>query len=434
MIKRLGIENFKSIKHLEIECKKVNVLIGKPNTGKSNILEALGLVCALQTSGDISEFIRYREVSDLYHFKEGKPIHIVMDGKKVEFYSANNYRAEGLIPQFYIEIPEGASNVSCNPAYSPTGDWKKMLSDKCFKPSTLTVPAGSTVFFVNKDTASHAIVFARNPLDSTTWQLGNPKFDSGQIPQNGSWSIKLTELGEHPYVCYLHPWMIGRIIVSKNTDSHYPILRFYRFREPIYSMAPYGEYLYTPHGSNLNHIIKNNKDVRKYVNEILKGYGPSLFPTYSEILIVLGEKKVGDDMIIDDIRTVEIPYNTLSDGLQRIIFYAAAILSNKNAVIVLEEPEAHIFPVFTKHIAELIAYDENNNQFFISTHNPYFLLTLVEKCKKEDINILVTYLDKNRTTCVKSLREEEIQQLLEYDYDLFFNVEKSIGGEDEDTG
>ena len=44
MFDRLEIKNFKSIEHLDIECRRINVLIGEPNTGKSNILEALGLI------------------------------------------------------------------------------------------------------------------------------------------------------------------------------------------------------------------------------------------------------------------------------------------------------------------------------------------------------------------------------------------------------
>ncbi|MEM0030186.1 MAG: plastocyanin/azurin family copper-binding protein [Candidatus Nitrosocaldus sp.] len=116
--------------------------------------------------------------------------------------------------EFIIDMPVGSQNMACNPAYSPTGDWMKMLNDKCFNPSTLTVPAGSTVTFVNKDTASHTVAFASNPLDATTWKLGDPKFDSGLVLPNGKWSVVLDEVGEHPYVCYVHPWMIGRVIVE----------------------------------------------------------------------------------------------------------------------------------------------------------------------------------------------------------------------------
>ena len=43
-MKKLTVENFKSIRRLELECRRVNIFIGEPNTGKSNILEALGLL------------------------------------------------------------------------------------------------------------------------------------------------------------------------------------------------------------------------------------------------------------------------------------------------------------------------------------------------------------------------------------------------------
>ena len=43
MIEQLSIKNFKSIKDLKIPCKKLNVFIGEPNSGKSNIIEALAL-------------------------------------------------------------------------------------------------------------------------------------------------------------------------------------------------------------------------------------------------------------------------------------------------------------------------------------------------------------------------------------------------------
>ena len=43
MIEQLKIKNFKSIKDLEFPCKKLNVFIGEPNSGKSNIIEALAL-------------------------------------------------------------------------------------------------------------------------------------------------------------------------------------------------------------------------------------------------------------------------------------------------------------------------------------------------------------------------------------------------------
>ncbi|MHA1431833.1 MAG: hypothetical protein ACTSRV_15795 [Candidatus Freyarchaeota archaeon] len=52
-------------------------------------------------------------------------------------------------------------------------------------------------------------------------------------------------------------------------------------------------------------------------------------------------------------------------------------------MLVFEEPEAHAFPYYTKFLAEKIALD-TSNQYFISTHNPYFLLSILEKAPKDE--------------------------------------------------
>ncbi len=58
MIEKLSIKNFKSIKDLAIDCRRVNLFIGEPNTGKSNILEALGLLSWLgYLNTDLGEYV-----------------------------------------------------------------------------------------------------------------------------------------------------------------------------------------------------------------------------------------------------------------------------------------------------------------------------------------------------------------------------------------
>lgn len=44
IIKSVSVKNFKSVKSATLsDCRRINVLIGRPNVGKSNILEALAL-------------------------------------------------------------------------------------------------------------------------------------------------------------------------------------------------------------------------------------------------------------------------------------------------------------------------------------------------------------------------------------------------------
>jgi AAA15 family ATPase/GTPase len=76
MIRHVHIENFKSIKELDLDLKRVNVIIGEPNSGKSNILEAFGLLYWLQHRRNLHELVRHEHINELFHLKKYKPIKI----------------------------------------------------------------------------------------------------------------------------------------------------------------------------------------------------------------------------------------------------------------------------------------------------------------------------------------------------------------------
>ena len=63
----VDIKNFKSIKDLHLDCKRVNVFIGKPNVGKSNILEGLGLLGAEYGADKFGVGLRYDNTRDLFY-------------------------------------------------------------------------------------------------------------------------------------------------------------------------------------------------------------------------------------------------------------------------------------------------------------------------------------------------------------------------------
>src|SRR5271156_5569623 len=74
-ITELEINNFKSIKHIKMDCKRINVIIGRPNVGKSNILEALALYNAPYGDSNkkmLSDYIRYEKLSNLFFDLERK--------------------------------------------------------------------------------------------------------------------------------------------------------------------------------------------------------------------------------------------------------------------------------------------------------------------------------------------------------------------------
>ncbi len=91
--------------------------------------------------------------------------------------------------------------------------------DKCYIPSTITVAKGTTVTWVNEDSAGHTVTGASDPLDPGTWgslTVGGQTFDSLFPlikPSGGEYKFTFTETGEFPYTCQVHPHMIGKVVV-----------------------------------------------------------------------------------------------------------------------------------------------------------------------------------------------------------------------------
>lgn len=84
----IEIKNFKSIRHVRVEdCRRVNVFIGYPNVGKSNILEALSGFSFLNektfSAPSLQKLIRYNSFTDLFFNREiTETINIRINGEE----------------------------------------------------------------------------------------------------------------------------------------------------------------------------------------------------------------------------------------------------------------------------------------------------------------------------------------------------------------
>ncbi|HEY8298476.1 MAG TPA: cupredoxin family copper-binding protein [Candidatus Baltobacteraceae bacterium] len=79
------------------------------------------------------------------------------------------------------------------------------IKDFKFSPATLHVAAGDTVVFVNDDSEAH-----------TATSLTRA-FDSGGLDTNDRWQHRFAKPGSYSYICALHPYMKGAILVSAPT-------------------------------------------------------------------------------------------------------------------------------------------------------------------------------------------------------------------------
>ena len=72
-----------------------------------------------------------------------------------------------------------------------------------FTPATLTVKAGTTVTWTNQDDIPHGIGSANNAF---------PK--SKALDTDDSYSFTFATPGTYQFFCYLHPKMVGSIVVQ----------------------------------------------------------------------------------------------------------------------------------------------------------------------------------------------------------------------------
>ena len=74
--------------------------------------------------------------------------------------------------------------------------------DFAFAPKSLTVKAGSTVTWTNKDEEPHTVVNDAG------------LFRSGALDTNQSFSFRFDKPGTYRFACSIHPQMVGTIIVQ----------------------------------------------------------------------------------------------------------------------------------------------------------------------------------------------------------------------------
>ena len=84
---------------------------------------------------------------------------------------------------------------------APEGPTVVMAKDFMFAPTSLTVAAGSTVTWTNRDDEPHTIV-SEGGL-----------FRSAALDTNESFSFRFEKPGTYRYTCSIHPRMVGTIVV-----------------------------------------------------------------------------------------------------------------------------------------------------------------------------------------------------------------------------
>ena len=106
--------------------------------------------------------------------------------------------ATGLLAATLPELTAAGEAVVAAAAKAPT----VKIDNFTFAPATLTVTVGTIVTWKNEDDSPHRIGDK------------NGTFKSAALDTDDTFSHTFAAPGEYPYICTIHPYMVGKILVK----------------------------------------------------------------------------------------------------------------------------------------------------------------------------------------------------------------------------
>ncbi len=350
MIEYVEINGFKSIKHLELELKPINVFIGGNGAGKSNFVSFFKMVHAIFNQ-QLQRYVVEEKADNILHF--GRKLTETMFGKMI--------------------FTEDAQN---NNAY-----WFKLAQTK------------DGGLYIEEEAAGYNI----KPLDNSTNYFISRNLQESRIR-------KTKERARGNRYQYLHNYLSNIQIYHFHDTSTTSMLRRECdindndvLRTDGRNLPAFLYYLQEEHPKLFTRLEKTIKSIAPYIDSL-----------------ILEPKKLNKNEIelrwIDkgDPNSSFNAYQ-FSDGTLRFIALATVLMQpNPPAVIVIDEPELGLHPQAISKLAALIEMASCKTQLIISTQS----VNLVDCFKTSDI-VTVDRSTIENQSIFKRLDENKLKGWLE---------------------
>jgi predicted ATPase len=363
-MQKIIIKNFGAIEYAEIEIKKVLVLIGEQASGKSTIAKLIYFFKSLRD--DVFNQIYQEKERD--YFDKNSDINFVLQEKFYNWFGSTKnlkdfdirfYYSFELEKYLHLKLDkektiqyEFSENFYNHDVFDSISQIKKYLYQKL---ETTNI----------REQIAHE--HSKNKYIQNLSSLLDDLFSQNQedllfVIAGRSATVSYSELFEK----YLFANVQSRL--EKNSRQEF------QFRIPLTKefLGTYGQFDRLSFRPNTAIEVKEDDTVQtpylhlatKKMSEILKG----------EYINEDGEEKI----IINSQESIYI--RNASSGQQEVIRILQdivfGIIRCLKMLRIVEEPEAHLFPVAQKSLIELLALMVNqndDNQLIITTHSPYIL-------------------------------------------------------------
>lgn len=368
--KTLEIENFRGIKHLKIDdLNAINVFVGKNNSGKSSILEAIFLLTGISNPELILRIDRFRNL-----------LHNEADDFRFAFYNLN-----------YQNIPTIVSDLH----------FEESSRQLMIRPISTNVKGGE----ITQLTFPREQIKSSDSLSNLNYNAINALSFEGEIKKRHSQKKVLRpSISMHKGV---------------NNELSFTISPAKDYKETIVGVFLNNETFFTETHKRIENLIIRKR--KQFIVENLRLIDDSITD------IVVGSNNV----IYFDIGADRlIPSNLLGDGLNKIVSIVATLSELKNGVLLIDEVDNGLHFTTLEILWNLI-YSlcvENNNQVFITTHNYDVLKYVVKYIEKEKNE---NYKEMMNCYSVSKLKGNEIKAY-KYKYDeLSYSIHQGIEIRDE---
>ena len=356
-MQRIEIKNFGPIKELNLDIKDFSLLIGPQASGKSTIAKTIFFFKSLN-----DELVKYFiESIDKNDFSKSIGTYAKSIRKQYLDYFGASTHLDGLhLKYYYTETVWISITIETNHKYI-TPIFSKIFSEEF---NTLVKEA------INFSDS----IGQRNPSLLTSKDLIQLDSDKRKFVSNIK--SKCNSVFQEDRELMFIP--AGRSLLATLSDQ----LQFINPRNLDFLMRSFLDKINIVRpifNKSLGDIIKERRLLTQYdidynktklaediISKILKG-------KYQY-------DKDGEKIFFDTNRYVKLNFSSSGqqESLWILLLLFIIILEKQNVFIVIEEPEAHLFPEAQKEISNLIALMSNveNSQVIITTHSPYILASI----------------------------------------------------------
>ncbi len=381
MLRRLEVTNFLSWLELVYEPKEINLVIGRNNTGKSNLLKAIQFI-SLTSGLSLDKCAEYI----------GCPIHLLAN-------HASNINEVSFRVEAHLPFNQHVGSELISYQYE-------------------------LVLFVPRDrTATGGLRVLREQLSMSSDRFGFAKLlgkegDNVQLLHEGTLERENTQ----DFVLTTSPsdvTMLNRLY-DLQTNARANLFKRYLQSWQFYDLntKELRSYEFIPNqlvlqseGKNLASVVsalkrRDERSYRRLVDLVQK-----LEPGLEYINFPIGDNAPSIFMMFDHKSGLQIPAWTMSSGTLRFMALAYVLLvqPSEPRIILIEEPETGIYVGYLRDLMDMMERNPSSNtQILLTSHSPY----LIDLFDRRLDSVYITRMDKHRSS-LRAVDAKTVEKHLE---------------------